>query len=36
MSPNRRCSAPKLTDPGFARVLEYVRDTLTDYFRFRH
>jgi hypothetical protein len=24
-----------LTDPDFARVLEYVRDTLTDYFRFR-
>ena len=24
-----------LTDPDFARVLEYVRDRLTDYFRFR-
>ncbi|MBU6461293.1 MAG: ATP-binding protein [Bradyrhizobium sp.] len=24
-----------LTDPDFARVLEYVRDTLTDYFRVR-
>jgi hypothetical protein len=24
-----------LTDPDFARVLEYVRDQLTDYFRFR-
>jgi hypothetical protein len=24
-----------LTDPDFARVLEYVRDTLTDYFRLR-
>jgi hypothetical protein len=25
-----------LTDPDFARVLEYIRDRLTDYFRFRH
>jgi hypothetical protein len=24
-----------LTDPDFARVLEYIRDQLTDYFRFR-
>jgi Histidine kinase-, DNA gyrase B-, and HSP90-like ATPase len=24
-----------LTDPDFARVLEYIRDRLTDYFRFR-
>ncbi len=24
-----------LTDPDFARVLEYIRDKLTDYFRFR-